>query len=203
MSCKMRGGSVASDAVNDTVPAGAFAKLDGYFTNVVGGGRKNAKGKSSNVRSGGMCIVCGGAKKEGMKHFNDFDNSGLMRVHNKRGGANSPLFDIRYDYSSAMSQPAHGPLVNRALNYEATNMMASESTTPLGDFNKLTAYGNLTDLSEGVFKYGGARRKSTSSRTSTTTKSASKRDAKPKSPAKKTTKASSKTTKATTRTSRK
>lgn len=160
MSCKLKGGSVASDAVTNTVTPAAFSKLDANFTNLVGGKPKKTKAtKPKKSRSGGMCMVCGGAKQDDMKHFNDFDNNGLMRVHNKKGGANSPLFDIRYDYSQSMAQPAHGSPVNRALNFEVTNMMATENTSPLGGFNKITQYGNMTDMSDGSFVYGGARRK--------------------------------------------
>ena len=100
-----------------------------------------------------------------MKHFNDLDDTGLMRVHNKKGGANQPLFDIKYDYSTPMFQSAHGTPVNRVLNYDVTNMMASESASSLGNFNKLTPYGNLTELNNGPFIYGGAQRKKTSAST--------------------------------------
>jgi hypothetical protein len=137
----MKGGSVASHAVTSLVTDGAFSKLDGNFTNIVGGRHNKDKFKSNPPRrSGGMCMVCGGSKPDSMRHFSDFDNSGLMSVHNKRGGANSPLFDIRYDYSTPMLQPAHGPAINRALNFEATNLMAAESISSMGSLNKIPEY---------------------------------------------------------------
>lgn len=183
MSCRMKGGSVASDAVVKTVSDAAFAKLNAQFTNQVGGKTRPRKPtrpakpakptKPTKSRKGGMCMICGGSKQQDMKHFNDFDNAGLMRVHNKKGGSNNPSFDIRYDYGTSMTQSAHGPLVNRALNFEAANMMSSESVTPLGAFNKVPAYGNMSDVSDGKFIYGGARRrKATKStkKTSRTTK---------------------------------
>ena len=172
MSCRFKGGSVASDAVTSSIPQAAFSKLDANFTNLVGGKSKKPKSKKKappKSRSGGMCMVCGGAKQVDMKHFNDLDNSGLKHVHNKKGGADisssSPLFDIRYDYSQSMAQPAHGLPINRALNYEATNLMATESTSALGGFNKITQYGNMTDLSNGNFVYGGGRKKTNKSST--------------------------------------
>ena len=172
MSCYLRGGSVASDAVVSQVTDGAFSKLDGQFTNLVGGKRmtkkpstqaktstSSSKKTASKSRKGGMCMICGGSTQPHMKHFNDFDNSGLDKVHNKRGGSSSPLFDVKYDYSMAMSQPAHGPSINRGINFEATNLMASESVSPLGGFNKVAHYGNITDLSDGKFIYGGASKR--------------------------------------------
>jgi hypothetical protein len=151
----MKGGSVASDAVVSSVSDGAFAKLNNQFTNLVGG-----KTKSKLRRSGGMCMICGGSKQNIMKHFDEFDNTGLMRVHNKKGGASSsasPLFNMNYDYTSGMYKPAHGVHIDRALNHEATNIMASESASSFGGFNKVAQYGNMTDLSNGTFVYGGAR----------------------------------------------
>ncbi len=159
MSCRMKGGSVASDAVVSNVSDGAFAKLNNQFTNLVGG-----KKKTKSRPSGGMCMICGGSKQQLMKHFDELDNAGLMRVHNKKGGASSPLFNVDYDYTTAMYKPAHGVSIDRALNHEATSMMASESASSLGGFNKVAEYGNMTDLSDGKFIYGGARKKQSSTR---------------------------------------
>lgn len=173
MSCRIKGGSVASDAVVSSVSDGAFTKLNNQFTNIVGG-----KKKGKPRPSGGMCMICGGSKQNLMKHFDEFDNTGLRRVHNKKGGASTsaaPLFNISYDYTPGLYKPPHGLQIDRALNYEATNMMASESASSFGGFNKVAEYGNMTDLSDGTFVYGGARKsKSTrkpSSKTSKGTKS--------------------------------
>jgi hypothetical protein len=195
MSCRMKGGSVASHAVTSLVTDGAFSKLDGNFTNIVGGRHRKSK---QPKRSGGMCMVCGGSKQDSMKHFSDFDNSGLMSVHNKRGGANNPLFDIRYDYTTSMAQPAHGPAVNRALNFEATNLMAAESISSLGSFNKMPEYGNMTDMNNGTFVYGGATRKTKAPKKTASTKAkpSTKSTKSPKKPTK-TTKTSKPTTKST------
>lgn len=170
MSCRLRGGSVASDAVVSQVSDGAFSKLDGQFTNLIGGKRrtkkpsKQAKTSTSKKpapksRKGGMCMICGGSTQPYMKHFNDFDNSGLDKVHNKRGGSNPPMYDIKYDNNYAMAQPPHGPSINRGVNFEATNLMASESVSSLGNLNKIAHYGNITDLSDGKFIYGGASKR--------------------------------------------
>lgn len=192
MSRRLKGGSVASNAVTSTVTDGAFSKLNSNFTNIVGGRKYKSKQSKS---SGGMCMVCGGSKQDSMKHFSDFDNSGLMSVHNKRGGANTPLFDIRYDYSTPMTQPAHGPSVNRALNFEATNLMAAESISSMGSFNKIPEYGNMTDLNTSNFVYGGAKRKSKASKAPKKTKPSTKSTKTPKKP--------TKTSKPTTKASRK
>lgn len=171
MSCRIKGGSVASDAVVSSVSDGAFTKLNNQFTNIVGG-----KKKGKPRPSGGMCMICGGSKQNLMKHFDEFDNTGLRRVHNKKGGASTsaaPLFNISYDYTPGLYKPAHGLHIDRTLNHEATNMMASESASSFGGFNKVAQYGNMTDLSDGTFIYGGARKSKPTKKSSSKTGKAS------------------------------
>lgn len=175
MSCRLKGGSVASDAVVSQVSDSAFSKLDGHFTNLIGGKRRVKKpvnkpktsttSKSSGrkpvpaSRKGGMCMICGGSPQPEMKHFNEFDNTGLVKIHNKRGGSSSPLYEVRYDNSMSMASPPHGPSINRGVNFEATNLMATENVSSFGNFNKVAHYGNITDLSDGKFIYGGANKR--------------------------------------------
>lgn len=176
----MKGGSVASDAVVKLVPVDAFKQLDAQFDNAVGGGRHKKtvnKKKTQKTKKGGMCPMCGGTSAKLMHHINEYDNSGITQLRNKKGGAGSPLFDIKYDYSSSIMQSPHGAPVDRTLNLEATKLMASESPSVLGDFNKSIQYGNVTDVANTNFVYGGAKK--------TMSKKPKAKSASKKSPAKK------------------
>lgn len=156
----MKGGSIASDAVVKLVPSEAFKLLDAQFDNIVGGGSKKTapKKKAHKTKKGGMCPMCGGTSAKLMHHMNEFDNSGITQLRNKKGGAGSPLFDIKYDYSSSIMQPSHGTPIDRSLNIEATRLMANESPSVLGGFSKSIAYGNVTDVANTNFVYGGAKK---------------------------------------------
>ncbi len=180
----MKGGSVASDAVVQLVPANAFKLLNSQFTNVVGGGKKKSpkpkavSSKPTKPKKGGMCPMCGGTSAKLMNHINEFDDSGLTQLRNKKGGAGSPspspLFDIKYDYANAIMQSPHGDGIDRSMNLEATRLMTNEAPSVLGGFQKSISYGNVTDIPDTNFIYGGAK------------KTVSKKQTKAKSPAKKT-----------------
>jgi hypothetical protein len=172
----MKGGSVASDNVVSLVSPGAFEKLDAQFDNQFGGKRKSVKSvksvksaksvkpaakaksqgkKESKHLKGGMCQMCGGY----MKHMNDFNDEQIASLYNKKGGANAPLFDIKYDYSTSLHQPAHGASIDRTLNETAINAMASESPSSLGGLQKSVQFGNVFGNNDLPFAYGGSRPK--------------------------------------------
>lgn len=165
----MKGGSVASSAVESLVQAPTWDKLNAQFDNQVGGKKKGAKkqvqkkekaskkptkqqdnDKKHNVHKGGFCPLCGG----GMKHINDFDNEGLFNLYNKKGGAN-PSFSMKYDYSDAMVKPQHGDFINRGLNTDIVGVMASESPSTLGSMSKTVEFGNVFDAPKVPFVYSG------------------------------------------------
>ena len=178
----MKGGSVASDAVLKLVPADAFKQLDINFNNAVGGAKKAKKtSDKKTTKKGGMCPMCGGSSGKLMHHINEFDNSGITQLRNKRGGAAAstaaPLFDIKYDYGTSIMQSPHGAPIDRSLNFEVTKLMSSESPSVLGDFNKSIQYGNVTDVANTNFVYGGAKKSAPKKKT--TNKTANKTTKKP------------------------
>lgn len=173
----MKGGSVASSAVESLVQAPTWDKLNVQFDNQVGGKKKKAspkkqtekkqkaskqqdkkpsanKQKHSTHQSGGFCPMCGG----GMKHINDFESEGLFNLYNKKGGANSS-FPMNYDYSDAMMKPQHGVVINRALNTDIVGVMASESPSTLGGMSKTVEFGNVFDAPKVPFVYTGGSKK--------------------------------------------
>lgn len=171
----MKGGSVASSAVESLVDAPTWEKLNVQFDNQVGGKKKKTstkkqdkkksskqqekkstgnKEKHSKHQKGGMCPMCGG----GMKHINDFESEGLFNLYNKKGGAN-PSFSIKYDYSDAMLKPQHGDVINRALNTDIVGVMASESPSTLGSMNKTVEFGNVFGAPKVPFVYTGGSKK--------------------------------------------
>lgn len=170
MTRKMKGGSVASDAVVELVKPEAFSKLDAQFDNLVGGAKKSAPRKSAQSKAptakpkaaakkqkGGICAMCGGH----MKHMNDFDDDGLFNLYNKKGGA-APLYEVKYDYDASMAKPAHGLAVDRVLDQGTVALMATESPSSLGSMSKMVQYGNVFDGNNIAFNYsstGGAMKK--------------------------------------------
>lgn len=169
MSRKMKGGSVASDAVVELVQPVAFDKLDVQFDNLVGGSKKTKsvqqKGKQQmqkkKKQDGGVCFMCGGR----MKHMNEYDSEGIFNLHNKKGGAApaaaAPAFEVKYDYTASMAKDAHGIQIDRGLDNSTVSLMATESPSSFGGMNKMVQYGNVFgDTNNIPFSYsGGATKK--------------------------------------------
>jgi len=187
----MKGGSVASSAVESLVQAPTWDKLNVQFDNQVGGKKKKAspkkqtekkekkqdkkpsanKQKHTKHQKGGMCIMCGGK----MKHINDFESEGLFNLYNKKGGANSS-FPMSYDYSDAMMKPQHGDVINRTLNTDIVGVMASESPSTLGSMSKTVEFGNVFDAPKVPFVYTGGSKKATKKPTKTASKAKKTQD---------------------------
>jgi hypothetical protein len=169
----MKGGSVASSSVEQLISVEAFDKLNAQFDNQVGGKKKssskekktttkqsNKQGKKTNkdnhsTKEGGFCPVCGG----GMKHINDFDDEGMFNLYNKKGGASSPTFSMKYDYVDSMMKPVHGDAIPRGLNTDMISMMANDSASSLGSMNKTVQFGNVFDSPKVPFNYTGGSKK--------------------------------------------
>jgi hypothetical protein len=185
----MKGGSVASSAVEGLVQGTTWTKLDAQFDNQVGGKKKKqakkttSKSKKTTTKpkqpkqKGGICPVCVGGK---MKHMNDFESEGLFNLYNKKGGA-SPSFPIKYDYSDAMMKPLHGDVINRGLNTDIMSVMASDSPSSLGSMNKTIAFGGVVDTPKVPFVYtGGSKKKTTKTTKPKTTKTSKPKASKAK-----------------------
>ncbi len=157
----MKGGSIASSSVEQLIPVEAFEKLNLQFDNQVGGKKKSKstkttkKQQSKKKHQGGTCFVCGGS----MKHINDFDNEGIFNLYNKKGGASSPTFSMKYDYVDSMSKPVHGVSIPRGLNTDILSVTANEGTSSLGSLNKTVAFGNVLDTPKIPFNYTGGSKK--------------------------------------------
>lgn len=167
----MKGGSVASSSVEQLIPVEAFEKLNIQFDNQIGGKKKSksttVKSKTVNKKKeqtsqkdkkkqkGGVCFVCGGS----MKHINDFDNEGIFNLYNKKGGANSPTFSMKYDYVDSMSKPVHGISVPRGLNTDVLSVIANDTTSSLGNMTKTVQFGNVVDIPKIPFNYTGGSKK--------------------------------------------
>jgi hypothetical protein len=163
----MKGGSVASSAVVSNVTEAAFSKLDKQFDGLFGGAKpakksvkkpaskpvkKTPKTSKTSVKTGGStCKMCGGQ----LKKLNDMEDS-LISVQNKKGGGN-PMFQIKYDYASAMQQSSHGAPIDRTINETALSIAASDSVSSLGNLQKTVAYGNVFDTSAIPFTYNGGK----------------------------------------------
>jgi hypothetical protein len=166
----MKGGSVASSAVVSHVNEATFSKLDKQFDGLFGGAKptakptkkpaskpvkktpKTPKTPKKTAKSGGSaCNMCGGQ----LKKLNDMEDS-LTSVQNKKGGSN-PMFQIKYDYASAMQQSAHGTPIDRTINETALAIAASDSVSSLGNLQKTVAYGNVFDASAIPFTYNGGK----------------------------------------------
>jgi hypothetical protein len=184
----MKGGSIASSSVEQLIPVEAFEKLNIQFDNQVGGKKKsktdskkkqNTPKKDKKKQQGGVCFVCGGS----MKHINDFDNEGIFNLYNKKGGASSPTFSMKYDYVDSMTKPVHGVPILRGLNTDVLSVMANDTTSSLGNMTKTVEFGNVMDIPKIPFNYTGGSKKQ-SKKTVKTVKPA-KKTQKPKSSAKK------------------
>lgn len=160
----MKGGSVASSAVEGLVQAPTWDKLDVQFDNQVGGKKQKKPAKKKNKedkqtkqknKKGGFCPICGG----GMKHINDFDDEGLFNLYNKKGGAAAPSFEMKYDYSDALVKPPHGDAVQRGFNADVVGVSASESPSTLGSMSKAVQFGNVFDAPKVPFVYTGGSKK--------------------------------------------
>jgi hypothetical protein len=188
----MKGGSVSSENVVADVKVEAFDKLDGLFTNIIGGA-KRSKGprkvksttktskktestksrktvaksekpvaksvkprktdKASKTRKpiqrskkGGMCPMCGG---NSMLHMNQYDNSGIFNLYNKKGGAEQPLLDVGYNYNIPNQSTPNGPIVTRTLDTSAIDILASEPASQMGNLVKTLQYGQAGSAFEG------------------------------------------------------
>jgi hypothetical protein len=183
----MKGGSAASTAVADLVKVDTYEQLNTQFDNLVGGKgqrksatkatkktstttqkeAKPAKTKSAkpkpvkakptdkkHAHKGGMCMICGGSL---MKHMNDFDDKDLQSVFNKKGGAPNPLFNIKYDITSAFSQPVYGEVTSRALDAATMKQMSYENPSSLSPYNKFVQYGNVSGSPVMKFDYVGGK----------------------------------------------
>ena len=184
----MKGGSVSSDNVVVDVKPEAFDKLNGLFTNIVGGAKrskvlrkakspkktsdtksrkavvksekpsksvKSVKSGKKTIRSkkGGMCPMCGG---NSMLHMNQYDNSGIFNLYNKKGGAQPLALDVGYNYNIPNQSSPNGPTVIRALDSSAIDILASEPASQMGNLVKTLQYGQAGSAFEGPnvpFKY--------------------------------------------------
>jgi hypothetical protein len=218
----MKGGSVSSENVVADVKVEAFDKLDGLFTNVVGGAKRskgprkvksstktskkpeNTKSRKTVAKSekpvaksvkprktgktgktiqrskkGGMCPMCGG---NSMLHMNQYDNSGIFNLYNKKGGAEQPLLDVGYNYNIPNQSTPNGPIVTRTLDTSAIDILASEPTSQMGNLVKTLQYGQAGSAFEGPnvpFKYaqtltGGKKTKKVVVKKSTSTRKSKK-----------------------------
>jgi len=185
----MKGGSVASSAVEQLVAPKAFENLNVQFDNIVGGAKKSVKKTTTKKtekktekktaqktkQQGGVCMMCGG-----MKHINDFDDEGLFNLYNKKGG--SQQFTMNYDYSASMLKPLHGAPVDRVLNTDVVGVMANDSSSTLGSMSKTVEFGNVFGTRAVPFNYSGGSqktkkqvKKSPSKKTATPKKTAEKK----------------------------
>lgn len=165
----MKGGSIASSSVEQLIPVEAFEKLNIQFDNQIGGKKKSKSTtkQSKKKQQGGVCFVCGGS----MKHINDFDNEGIFNLYNKKGGANSPTFSMKYDYLDSMSKPVHGVSIPRGLNTDILSVTANDATSSLGALNKTVAFGNILDTPKIPFNYTGGSKKTAKKQPKKTQKS--------------------------------
>jgi hypothetical protein len=183
----MKGGSAASTAVVDLVKTETYEQMNTHFDNLVGGAKtpktpkktkttktpkasstpkkteakaskssKSSKtGKNSHKHShlGGMCMICGGGL---MKHMNDFDDKDMKSLYNKKGGAN-PLYNIKYDITSAFTQPAYGDVTSRGLDASTIKQLSYENPSSLSAYNKFVQYGNVSGSPVMKFNYTGGK----------------------------------------------
>lgn len=173
----MKGGSVASSSVEQLIPVEAFEKLNIQFDNQIGG-KKTSKTKTVNKKKeqtpqkdkkkqkGGVCFVCGGS----MKHINDFDNEGIFNLYNKKGGASSPTFSMKYDYVDSMTKPIHGVSIPRGMNTDVLSVMANDTTSSLGNMTKTVQFGNVVDIPKIPFNYTGGSKKQSKTNVKSTKK---------------------------------
>lgn len=152
----MKGGSVSSSHVESLVSSDVYESMNKHFDNLVGGAKstkkptkpKLSKPKPPHKHKGGVCMLCGGSTSL-MKHINEFDNSGLKTLYNKKGGSN-PLYNIKYDISTAFTQPLHGVASKGFdINYDNPTSMSS--------MNKVVQYGNVSGSDNVKFVYGGGK----------------------------------------------
>ena len=160
----MKGGSIASSSVEQLIPVETFEKLNIQFDNQVGGKKKpktekkkkqSTPKKDKKKQKGGVCFVCGGS----MKHINDYDNEGIFNLYNKKGGASSPTFSMKYDYVDSMTKPVHGVSIPRGLNTDVLSVMANDTTSSLGSMTKTVEFGNIMDIPKIPFNYTGGSKK--------------------------------------------
>ena len=182
----MKGGSLASTAVVDLVKTETYEQLNSHFDNLVGGAKGKGKGKfqktspktpkkasttsksskssksgkqdKKHEHKGGVCMICGGNL---MKHMNDFDDKDLQSVYNKKGGAPNPLFNIKYDISSAFTQPVYGENTSRVLDATTMKQMSYENPSSLTPYAKYVHYGNVSGTPTIKYNYTGGNTKKT------------------------------------------
>ena len=177
----MKGGSSASTAVVDLVNTEAYEQLNTQFDNLVGGAKrksqpkppksktpkkpsttskttktKTSKKDEKHEHKGGVCMICGGNL---MKHMNDFEDKDLQSVYNKKGGAPNALYNIKYDITSAFTQPAYGDITSRTLDAATMKQMSYESPSSLSAYDKYVQYGNVSGTPVMKFNYTGGKSK--------------------------------------------
>jgi hypothetical protein len=102
---------------------------------------------------GGVCMICGGSL---MKHINEYDDSDLHTVYNKKGGSN-PLFNIKYDITNAFTQPAYGDVASRSVDSAVFKQMAYDNPTSWSPLQKYVQYGNVSGSPSMHFAYSGGK----------------------------------------------
>jgi hypothetical protein len=189
----MKGGSVASSAVEGLVKPTTYEHLNSQFDNLVGGakGKKNSSpkpksstkkatekkapskptAKTSQSQKGGICMICGGAH---MKHINEYNDQGLQKVYNKKGGSN-PLYTIKYDISTAFTQPAYGDVTSRSVDAATLKHMSYESPSSWTPYSKFVQYGNVTGTPQMKFEYSGGKASKKDTKTSSKSSDKSKK----------------------------
>jgi hypothetical protein len=111
------------------------------------------KNKHSPTMKGGVCMICGGSL---MKHMNEYDDSDVQRLYNKKGGANA-LYNIQYDVSSALVKPAYGEAVPRNLDATTLKHMSYQEPSSWAPFDKYVQYGNVSGSPTMKFAYSGGK----------------------------------------------
>jgi hypothetical protein len=179
----MKGGSSASTAVVDLVNTEAYEQLNTQFDNLVGGAKrksqpkppksktpkkpsttskttktKTSKKDEKHEHKGGVCMICGGNL---MKHMNDFEDKDLQSVYNKKGGAPNALYNIKYDITSAFTQPVYGENTSRVLDATTMKQMSYENPSSLTPYAKYVHYGNVSGTPTIKFNYTGGNTKKT------------------------------------------
>lgn len=111
------------------------------------------KTKHSPTMKGGVCMICGGSL---MKHMNEYDDTDVQTLYNKKGGS-SALYDIKYDISSAFVKPAHGEIGSRNIDAPTLKHMSYQEPTSWAPFDKYVQYGNVSGSPSMKFNYSGGK----------------------------------------------
>ena len=98
-------------------------------------------------------MICGGGL---MKHMNDFDDKDMKSLYNKKGGSNA-LYNIKYDITSAFTQPAYGDVTSRGLDASTIKQLSYENPSSLAAYDKFVQYGNVSGTPVMKFNYTGGK----------------------------------------------